>query len=578
MVNSAVFREEGAGAAVVRTHNAASAPKQQTLGEELRKDIAQLLKLAANTLDAHSVFLLLPSHVLQSEMFGSFSSFPEYDEGATGSSTSTQHSPTQGLTPFASQTLSPKALPKKQAPVHAGPILWVARTGKPLHISPFEMDATGLGVYGTAVPLKSLAAVPVSCEGLSAKMSRSSDHAPARSVNSPLKRGVLVVDSLKAYKFTPLQVKLLQQLGSQIERILELHEERLNLLRERLPLSSQQALSSQYDGYREESSIRFETSELRDNVTPQSHPKKFKAQIEALLREQDIKTLSVASISLSFPSLSFSANSVASNTLTASPVGTAGKQTTGKAEKVSSEQKLGKRLLTHYFPVQQLLTLPQQIQEVWESSIRDFHEFLESDANVNPSEGSDLFSTPSRNQVASLVASQEIILVCDHLRMAMLTKKIRGLFLFYLRKRLQFAIEDPREATFEAITQELLTAQTTPLKTLTGLDSTTHEHGCLGRWLQYVLAEGVALHSVVSQNPKASRRKWGWLRSDSPKSWTGSSKTSENIGKEGKGRGLFARSSFSLGRSPGAIDTSIQTLRHQSSIGQDQPLHRRRVS
>lgn len=541
--------------------------------EELRADIAQILKLVANTLDAHSVFLLLPSLVGRSEMMGSLVS--------RKSSASAEHSQTQeyshleGLTPFASQTLSPKALPKKQAPVHAGPLLWVAKTGKPLHISPFEMDATGLGVYGMTVPLKSLAAVPISCEHIAPKIRRLAENDSTITPNSLLTRGVLVVDSLKAYKFTPLQVKLLQQLGTQIERTLELHADRFNLLRERRPLSNEQDLLNEQEYCHEKSLEKLEVSGTRTGSKPQTGSEKFRSQIESLLQEEHIKTMSIASISLTETFLTVSSLDVPESQDSVTVL-----QASEKLDTNSSAPTQSRRLLTHHFPVERLLTLPQQIHEVWRSSVRDFHEFLESEQTTSRAEGSALLSTPSESRVASLVTGQKIILVCDHLRVAMLTKKIRGLFLFHLRKKLQFVIEDPREATFEAIAQELLTAHIAPLKSLTEPNNTLglREYGCIGKWLQYTLSEGTTLRSSIPQNSKPPIRKWGWLRSDFTTPWKGSSKTPENLTREGKRIALFERSSFSLGKTTQADNTSIQTLRGQFSRDQNQPLHQRRAS
>jgi hypothetical protein len=268
------------------------------------------------------------------------------------------------------------------------------------------------------------------------------------------------------------------------------------------------------------------------------------------------------------------------------------KQTTRKSETSSSAQKESRRRLTGHFPVQRLLALPGQIQEVWRTSIRDFHEFLSSDLNTSGPEKSELLSTHSGSEVASLVTGQQIIFVCDHLRVAMLTKKVRGLFLFHLRKKLQFAIEDPREATFETITQELLTVEAAPLKSLIDPNNTTYTHqtaemkeyGCIGKWLQYALSEGTASHFPTSQNSQAPIRKWGWLRSDFPNPWKENSRKPENLKRASKEIGLFARSSFSLGGTSALEKTSrtnnnsIQTLRYQSSIEQNQPLHQRRAS
>ncbi|MCI5066141.1 GAF domain-containing protein [bacterium] len=221
--------------------------EERSLEGELQRDLSRLVALVANTLEAHSCFLLLPEEcflLLPEECFS-----PE----SAGS----------GLIPISSHTLTPHAIPKRQVVIDSGPLHWVAKTGKSLQVSPFEQKSSVLGVYSADIPLKSFAAIPVRVPA------RISDG--ALSAHLP-QGGVLAVDSLKAYRFSPLQLKLLRELGIQVERI--------------LTLSSPSSLPSQLTFQDEEEKRDLEADALRNRC-------------EEILQRSPKKDLSLLSFSLS---------------------------------------------------------------------------------------------------------------------------------------------------------------------------------------------------------------------------------------------------------------------------------------
>ena len=88
-----------------------------------------------------------------------------------------------------------------------GIIGWVAKHRQPIHVSPFEHDSRTLGMYKTDQHLKSFIGIPIPLEA----SNRSGEMC-----------GVLGCDSKKAYAFSKLQSKLLQDLSIEIAHTIHL--------------------------------------------------------------------------------------------------------------------------------------------------------------------------------------------------------------------------------------------------------------------------------------------------------------------------------------------------------------------
>jgi len=499
--------------------------------EELRSDLSQTLKLAANALETHSVFLLLPSNVFERIVQGS-----ESDLFRNGKQESEYGH--EGLFPLASQTLSPTALPKKQKVITAGPALWVAKTGKPLHISPFEMDATGLGIYGTHIPLKSFAAVPFGNNGKALHQN------PQNSV----KYGVLAVDSMKAYKFTPLQMKLLQQIGTQVERLIALHFERDALLRRSDPESSQPHSSEPHSSGHTLPSSEKVAREFSHSALMELTSNQFEDTLRTLLSDQKERTLSVTSIRFSLDMWRPS-QEVASD----SP----NNPTQPKEDQAKDDTSSGGSLLSRRISAEHLLAISVHLQHAWHEASVAFFKSLQSEKLEGETTG-------EHQSAASLIFTQEIVLVCDHLRSAMLTKKMRALFLFFLRKRLQYVTTDPREEAFEVLVNEIIKSSS---DTLTNLNNGS---GCLRDWLADALSKSTGFSSNTSGGSSLPKRPpsalYRWLRGEGRGNATRrhqkpfNSQTSEQqTGTQG-----FARSTLHIEANSAGRKGMLETLRGRS--------------
>ena len=151
----------------------ASVIERILLGHEFSKDAARLCRLAANVLEAHTVSLYLP--ILDK------------------------------LHPVAWQTMAPQSVQYDPLSFDHGLIGWVAKNKKPIHVSPFERDSKILGMYKEDLQLKSCMGVPVHI----------GEHNQVA--------GVLNVDSKKAFAFSKLQGKLLEDIAEECTALISLH-------------------------------------------------------------------------------------------------------------------------------------------------------------------------------------------------------------------------------------------------------------------------------------------------------------------------------------------------------------------
>ncbi len=90
--------------------------------------------------------------------------------------------------------------------VGSGLLGWVAEQGRPIHVAPFESDSSSLGVYADSEPLKSLIALPVPM--------------PAEYRDEQQSHGVLMCDSKRPLPFTKPQVKHLEDITTEVSRLL----------------------------------------------------------------------------------------------------------------------------------------------------------------------------------------------------------------------------------------------------------------------------------------------------------------------------------------------------------------------
>lgn len=101
---------------------------------------------------------------------------------------------------------SPLLVKECRIQVGHGLLGWVAESGRSIHIAPFEMDSSTLGLYTDAEALRSLVAVPISV----CYESHEQRH----------HHGVLVCDSKKSFSFTKSQLKSIEDIGLEVSRLL----------------------------------------------------------------------------------------------------------------------------------------------------------------------------------------------------------------------------------------------------------------------------------------------------------------------------------------------------------------------
>lgn len=184
---------------------------------QIREDLKRLAKLAANVSEAHTCSIFLPTGLLTSphrsgDTILSPASIPltVANPGDTFDPKKVMH-----LTPdLAIGSIEMVAVHSSSSclardcriQVGNGLLGWVAENCRSIHVAPFDMDSTGLGIYTESEPLKSLVAVPIPM--------------PTENPNTRTFSGVLMCDSRKAVSFTKVQVKHLEELATLISRLL----------------------------------------------------------------------------------------------------------------------------------------------------------------------------------------------------------------------------------------------------------------------------------------------------------------------------------------------------------------------
>lgn len=159
----------------------------------MRRDLARLARFGANIVDAHSCFVLVPSAILNQ-----FS-----DTVRLGSPSVAESYRADVLEIGGMHSLSNDVLPGALIPRESGLIGWVAKHARSIHVSPFEHDSRTLGVYSVDQHLKSFIGIPVLFQ---------------LSSEQPL-CGVIACDSKKAFAFSKLQGKLLEEFSHEVSRL-----------------------------------------------------------------------------------------------------------------------------------------------------------------------------------------------------------------------------------------------------------------------------------------------------------------------------------------------------------------------
>lgn len=167
------------------------------LQTNLRRDLSRLSRFGANVVDAHSCFILAPSAVLNK--------FAETVRLGSSSIDNSYRADVLEVGGF--HSLSNEVLPGALIPSESGLIGWVSKHARAIHVSPFEHDSRTLGVYSSDQNLKSFIGIPVNF---------TPDAGDQRLT------GVIACDSKKAFAFSKLQGKLLEEFSLEVSRIVNL--------------------------------------------------------------------------------------------------------------------------------------------------------------------------------------------------------------------------------------------------------------------------------------------------------------------------------------------------------------------
>ncbi|MEY4669397.1 MAG: hypothetical protein RL518_2096 [Pseudomonadota bacterium] len=195
---------------------------------QIREDLKKLAKLAANVSEAHTCSIFLPTGLLTStppQRGAESSSFSGHDHPSTYQHPSQSFHAMQSDTGelkkafhlgpelaigsiemVATHSASTCLVRDCRIQVGNGLIGWVAENSRSIHVAPFDMDSSVLGIYTETEPLKSLVAVPIPM--------------PTENQNVRTFSGVLMCDSRKAFSFTKPQMKHLEEIATLTSRLL----------------------------------------------------------------------------------------------------------------------------------------------------------------------------------------------------------------------------------------------------------------------------------------------------------------------------------------------------------------------
>ena len=180
---------------------------------QLTEDIKKFTRLASQASDAHTAAIFLPTGLLTSASPTPLLTTPrstslhpldgsarECDDRGAG------HLQRASIELVGVHSLSPSLVRDCRIQVGNGILGWVAENGRPIHVTPFDMESSTLGIYSESEHLQSLVAVPIlvpsaerQCRGTS---------------------GVLMCDSRKSPSFSKSQVKQLEEIAVLVSRLL----------------------------------------------------------------------------------------------------------------------------------------------------------------------------------------------------------------------------------------------------------------------------------------------------------------------------------------------------------------------
>ena len=184
------------------------------LPQQIKEDLQELARLVSSLTDAHSTALFLPTELLK----GSSSSPGQIN---TKISKRPDHRDAIQLKQVIQPGLDLKTGSIDLVAVHSysklvkdcriqvgsGLLGWVADQGRPIHLAPYEVGSSSIGIYVDSQPIKSLVAVPIPVN------SNGSGHGDAAC-------GVLMCDSLKPDGFNNSHVKTLEQFAAHTHRLI----------------------------------------------------------------------------------------------------------------------------------------------------------------------------------------------------------------------------------------------------------------------------------------------------------------------------------------------------------------------
>jgi len=192
---------------------------------QIREDLKKLAKLAANVSEAHTCTIFLPTGLLTAshhQRSHENTSLALAEHGVLTSITAPANQSDTielkkvfqlgpdvavgSIEMVANHSASSHLVRDCRIQVGNGLIGWVAENARSIHVAPFDMDSSVLGIYTETEPLKSLVAVPIPM--------------PTENPNVRTFSGVLMCDSRKSFSFTKPQVKHLEELATLISRLL----------------------------------------------------------------------------------------------------------------------------------------------------------------------------------------------------------------------------------------------------------------------------------------------------------------------------------------------------------------------
>jgi hypothetical protein len=190
---------------------------------QVKEDVRKLARLAASVSEAHTAAVFLPTGLLTAD--------PSLDSGVCDDYGFGSHANRDAI-PLTNVVSASAASPRKREltttrlssielvgaysnstclvrdcriPVGAGLIGWVAENLRPIHVAPFDMDSSTLGIYSDSEAIKSLVAVPITL--------------PTEKADGRAECGVLMCDSRKAVSFSKQQIKQIEEIALQVSRL-----------------------------------------------------------------------------------------------------------------------------------------------------------------------------------------------------------------------------------------------------------------------------------------------------------------------------------------------------------------------